>query len=356
MSMFSFQPKQLAVKVIFSNGEIKRFKVDYPTYYDKLVKESLQQIDEKSLTNQPYKVYYRDLDDDWVNLDTQEDLTHAFDFTSGNTLTLKIEFEKTKKESKNDPIHTNFGCDGCQANPIIGIRFKCVQCPDYDLCQLCYDKKHQLHSNHLFKKIEKPEIVTINHQPKKIEEEIGESHEGIQCDYCGKQNFKGKRYQCTSCSDYDLCSDCFDKRSSFHTKNHPFKIIIKPTQTKKPIYRPVDPIEPIFKQPQDLEVHYGITCDNCKTEDFSGKRYKCQTCPDYDLCQFCIGNRYQFHSSFHTFQTVKQGEQLNPTPIYPSSQPPKIFPMGVNKGFTPSFTFQKQPVPRNSKFPKDVKE
>lgn len=38
-------------------------------------------------------------------------------------------------------------CDGCEANPIRGPRFKCPACPNYDLCGNCYVKKQQLHAD-----------------------------------------------------------------------------------------------------------------------------------------------------------------------------------------------------------------
>lgn len=34
------------------------------------------------------------------------------------------------------------------------------------------------------------------------------------------------------------------------------------------------------------EPHVGVTCDNCD-KDIHGFRYKCVTCPDYDLCGKC---------------------------------------------------------------------
>lgn len=42
-------------------------------------------------------------------------------------------------------IHGGVGCDGCQG-PVIGLRFKCTVCPDYDLCGSCESKG--LHSEH----------------------------------------------------------------------------------------------------------------------------------------------------------------------------------------------------------------
>jgi len=37
--------------------------------------------------------------------------------------------------------HTNVTCDGCEKTPIIGIRFKCDTCCDYDLCLECMEKQ-----------------------------------------------------------------------------------------------------------------------------------------------------------------------------------------------------------------------
>lgn len=33
--------------------------------------------------------------------------------------------------------HTNFICDSCDQNPIVGVRYKCSVCPNYDLCEKC---------------------------------------------------------------------------------------------------------------------------------------------------------------------------------------------------------------------------
>ncbi|CAM9309707.1 unnamed protein product [Scytosiphon promiscuus] len=37
--------------------------------------------------------------------------------------------------------------------------------------------------------------------------------------------------------------------------------------------------------------HLAFICDSCGTQDFSGPRYHCRTCPDYDLCQKCRSKR-----------------------------------------------------------------
>jgi hypothetical protein len=49
-------------------------------------------------------------------------------------------------------IHDNYNCDMCKAEPIIGARYHCVECEDYDMCQKCY---HDYSHKHRMEKIEK---------------------------------------------------------------------------------------------------------------------------------------------------------------------------------------------------------
>lgn len=40
-------------------------------------------------------------------------------------------------ESKTIPTHEGITCDGCEMSPIVGSRFKCTVCRDFDLCETC---------------------------------------------------------------------------------------------------------------------------------------------------------------------------------------------------------------------------
>jgi len=42
--------------------------------------------------------------------------------------------QKPKMESSPVAIHSSVTCDECGTNPITGVRYKCVVCPDFDLC------------------------------------------------------------------------------------------------------------------------------------------------------------------------------------------------------------------------------
>ncbi|CAF4571213.1 unnamed protein product, partial [Rotaria magnacalcarata] len=50
----------------------------------------------------------------------------------------------------NTTVHTGIACDGCQGS-VVGNRYKCMECPDYDLCQACMDKN--LHPEHNMAKL-----------------------------------------------------------------------------------------------------------------------------------------------------------------------------------------------------------
>ena len=38
------------------------------------------------------------------------------------------------------------------------------------------------------------------------------------------------------------------------------------------------------------EIHRGVVCDSCERNPLIGERYKCEVCPDYDLCGKCKGD------------------------------------------------------------------
>lgn len=67
----------------------------------------------------------------------------------------EVQAKASKQEnaapSADDPsnfiIHDNVECDGCGVGPIVGFRYKCVQCSNFDLCQRC-EAAHK-HPEHL---------------------------------------------------------------------------------------------------------------------------------------------------------------------------------------------------------------
>jgi len=50
-------------------------------------------------------------------------------------------------------VHKHVRCDGCGKFPIAGIRYKCIECADFDFCEECEAKIEHPHN---FIKIKKP--------------------------------------------------------------------------------------------------------------------------------------------------------------------------------------------------------
>ena len=53
------------------------------------------------------------------------------------------------------PSHQGISCNGCKSYPILGTRWRCMACKDYDLCDACRDSgAHPI--EHQMLKIEVP--------------------------------------------------------------------------------------------------------------------------------------------------------------------------------------------------------
>lgn len=53
-------------------------------------------------------------------------------------------------------------------------------------------------------------------------------HDGVNCDACLLGNFRGKRYKCLMCYDYDLCAACYGNGavSGGHSVEHPMQCVL----------------------------------------------------------------------------------------------------------------------------------
>ncbi|UJR08350.1 hypothetical protein I4U23_012621 [Adineta vaga] len=55
-----------------------------------------------------------------------------------------------------------------------------------------------------------------------------------------------------------------------------------------------------------MSSHIGVSCDSCLKTNFSGRRYKCLSCDNYDLCGLCYDNNLesQNHLCIHPMQCI----------------------------------------------------
>lgn len=118
-------------------------------------------------------------------------------------------------------IHRGITCDGCEKLDLTGVRFKCLDCCDFDLCSACIARPgvlEQHSTNHSFLP-----ILSGNDYKQT-------SHMGITCDGCNKRRFPGVRFKCLECDDFDYCSSCICKSRAYevHDPTHHFFPISRP--------------------------------------------------------------------------------------------------------------------------------
>lgn len=139
---------------------------------------------------------------------------------------------KSKNES---PVHKGSKCRNCNMSPISGIRYRCVNCLDYDLCEQCEEEESH-NKKHIFLKIPSPlplppSIRGLNPPKDPLLPLSYPSHTSIEtlpatvdnsdvhyvlCDGCGKKNIKGIRYKCVHCDEFNLCEACEGKVEHYH--------------------------------------------------------------------------------------------------------------------------------------------
>ncbi|KAM3600227.1 uncharacterized protein V6R79_019795 [Siganus canaliculatus] len=86
-------------------------------------------------------------------------------------------------------------------------------------------------------------------------------HEGVSCDACLKGNFRGRRFKCLICYDYDLCASCYESGATTtrHTTEHPMQCIL--TRVDYDLYYGGDTFS--VEQPQSF------TCPYCGKMGFT---------------------------------------------------------------------------------------
>ncbi|CAF4207262.1 unnamed protein product, partial [Rotaria sordida] len=131
----------------------------------------------------------------------------------------------TNNQNLNTNIHLYVTCDGCDMSPIKEDRYKCLFCPDIDLCQSCKSISRTNHnSNHQYNhpllcikdSSEYPKSVYLNNHNKI-------NHKNNQRNSCFMKPLIGIRYKCT-CG-INLCEKC--EFMGLHNTEHRRTKIVK---------------------------------------------------------------------------------------------------------------------------------
>ncbi|KAI0828967.1 hypothetical protein BC628DRAFT_1482227 [Trametes gibbosa] len=247
------------------------------------------------------------------------------------------------KRQRSQVMHKGITCDGCENKNITGVRHKCLQCTDYDLCSVCVSdpEKRQAHNlaHGFFPIVLAGKMDAFNDARNQLQSipvpppALAARHVRVHCDECYQSPIVGVRHKCLDCSDYDLCTSCISspEHRSKHDASHAFFPVVVPGELdcyqmalahhNRPLFGPgsrqlsshaenngCSSAQP--PRPPALPVHKNILCDICNQE-IVGVRNKCLDCPDYDLCQVCLMTpslRSQHHAAHQFFGIEKPGE------------------------------------------------
>jgi len=135
-------------------------------------------------------------------------------------------------------------------SPIVGTRFQCTICANFDLCSACEAKGEHTPMHPLLQHRDPVDVNPV--------------HLGIICKTCGVTPIKGSRFKCTVCPVFDLCEVCEPKGEH----PHPFLKIRKPeTKPGRAGRNPrlhrqrsfeYPPHMPVFGRQRSHEGHHGV--------------------------------------------------------------------------------------------------
>ena len=100
-------------------------------------------------------VVVADADNDMIAFSSDDELMEAVKNMSDGVLRVFITEKPSAEPAAPQPLHRGVTCDGCEGE-VRGLRYKCVICPDYDLCSKCMDTG--MHSEHEMLMIDNPSM------------------------------------------------------------------------------------------------------------------------------------------------------------------------------------------------------
>merc|ERR1711994_719265 len=131
--------------------ETRRFQVDKEVAGSLVyLKQKIAAIFPEFRRSEPV-LNWVDEDGDEVVVTSDEELQVSLTAVTGPVYKLKVKLGDKAKEKSNSgmarsaQVHWSVVCDGCDG-PVVGPRYKCLVCPDYDLCATC--EARGLHVHH----------------------------------------------------------------------------------------------------------------------------------------------------------------------------------------------------------------
>jgi len=150
------------------------------------------------------------------------DLEEERQFEIGKLSQIKISDKSQKNGIICTSVHNNIKCDQCYMNPIIGPRYKCSKCENYNLCEKCEEKNENDQSHfHYFIKLSNKEKVDDYNNIDNINNELLINDKNVELYNSEKKNKKFGKYS------YELLEDNLNFYISNTTKNELIQLRLK---------------------------------------------------------------------------------------------------------------------------------
>lgn len=316
-------------------GQVRRDSIST----DNLTLESLRQTFQDLFNSPNYIVDFVYLDDEkeWIELSSDRELKEAVRINSGKTLEIKTRDGRFRHRNRfgntnehplfvhrhghprhghrsNEPFVHPAVCDNCKKS-IVGIRHKCTDCPDYDLCSGCIEQAASVHPKHAFISLERS-FARWHHQKRQGEPSNWRAN--------WREKSASLRSALKGCSPAKPAEVVVDQTPASETK--PPVDIVQPVDKKEEFPAPevlsspdnlgrfgprglshrLRQQSPTHQATQDKPFlfRHPARCDKCNYH-IVGLRHKCEECPDFDLCAECFTQVETCHPG-HKFTAMEK--------------------------------------------------
>lgn len=203
--------------------------------------DELRSFIQKTFSKVPenFCIYYRDSDDDKIELTSESDLQVVYECTNG---AIKLVIERRVEEPELLEV-----CD--ESDEEIVVIDDVTPQPSNMKCSSVTQNSEALNASEIDTLIKSCIAEIIPDLTKRIHTEVSSRlvpttkknqaevvHEGVRCDGCQMKPIIGARYKCAICHDFDFCSKCEDKAEHAH----PFLKIRYPEQAPKSLLVCID--------------------------------------------------------------------------------------------------------------------